>query len=50
MLACIRGKFDFRGKPLGIMDAQLLGSQKTSELILNGADEVFCMTIAVGKS
>ena len=36
MLACIRGKFDFRGKPLGIMDAQLLGSQKTSELILNG--------------
>ncbi len=36
MLVCIRGKFDFRGKPLGIMDAQLLGSQKTSELILNG--------------
>ncbi len=36
MLACIRGKFDFKGKPLGIMDAQLLGSQKTSELILNG--------------
>lgn len=36
MLACIRGKWDFKGKPLGIMDAQLLGSQKTSELILNG--------------
>ena len=36
ILACIRGKFDFRGKPLGIMDAQLLGSQKTSDLILNG--------------
>ena len=36
MFVCIRGKIDFRGKPLGIMDAQLLGSQKTSDLILNG--------------
>ena len=32
----LRGKLDFRGKNLGTMDAQVLGKDRTSDLILNG--------------
>lgn len=32
----LRGKLELRGKNLGTMDAQVLGSNKTADLILNG--------------
>lgn len=32
----LRGKLELRGKNLGTMDAQILGKDKTSDLILNG--------------
>lgn len=32
----LRGKLDFRGKNLGTMDAQVLGNNRTADLILNG--------------